>query len=94
MILGAQTISLGEIAEALAEHKGRTCAASLDHLDGDITLTVRIAGSAWEPYGLQALELAQVLQRLVDMGQLRALGTKYNIPAHALEALVGKERKL
>jgi hypothetical protein len=81
---------LAELAAVLARHPEQRCAPAIEHdRERDETrLTVTFHQQETVAGDLETVEMVQELQYLVDMAQLRALASKYDIDAKRLEALL------
>ena len=85
--------SLGEVAAVLQHYEHLVGSAAVSEDDGLLTfsLTLYAEGQEGYPQALAALECWTHLQRLADLGQLRALAARYDIDPRKLEALLPKE---
>lgn len=93
-------VILAEIAEALAAHGQLRCRPEIEQIDGRLILRLAIpVPGMWDmptrthgdPPNMAALEvlsLADELQHVIDLANLRALATKFDIEPAALEALL------
>lgn len=91
-------ILVAEVAAALAEAGALRCipdVALTEHADHDTLTITLVLPLAVDDDGLHALaratDLFHRLRRLHDLGLLRSLAARYDIPAEQLEALLPKE---
>jgi hypothetical protein len=80
------TVQISELVAVLESYHTLLCRPSVVHEGAHLTLTVEISGG-----GLMQLSMLHELEYLQDMAQLRALCSRYDIPAAALERLLPKE---
>jgi hypothetical protein len=80
------TVRLSELVAVLTDHHTLLCCPTVAHEGAHLILTVEISGG-----GLAELSLRHELEYLADVATLRALCSKYDIPAARLEALLPKE---
>ena len=79
-------VLLTEVAEALAEHGRLRCVPAVERHAGEIVITLTLKRDDGDaPEAFQILELAERMQYLRDVCQLRHLAQKYAIPPEALE---------
>ncbi len=80
---------IAEVAATLVRYNHLRCALDIDLDDGSLLVTLQVVGEPGDPY---VLSLRDDLRYIHDVATLRAIATRYDIPAAALEALLPKER--
>jgi hypothetical protein len=87
-------VLVGELASVLNEHAGLLCVPTVERdEDGHVVLTVCVRPTDQATVGGAAstLELYHQLDRVIDVGTMRAFASKYDIPPALLEALLADE---
>jgi hypothetical protein len=87
----ASDVLVGELASVLSDHAGLLCVPAVERTDdGHVVLTICVRPSEQETIGgaVSTLELYHQLERIIDVGTLRAISARYDIDPQQLEALL------
>ena len=84
-------MTLAEIAELLARHGGMRASLTAEHKHGDLDISIEILIPYRANQESAVAELAEDLQRLIDLMQIGLFAERYGVPPEKLVEYLTKE---